>query len=122
MQSFAVKVAVTHPYSWPEVRRGTERIVVETARALARRGHAVTVLTAGAEASVQDRDGVRTVRLRRRFAEPRRHEAWFAAAILPRLVRGRFDAVHSMMPKDACASIASTTRSSVQRASSSKER
>src|ERR671919_397201 len=42
-----MKVAITHPYSWPEVRRGAERITVETGRALAARGHDVTLFTAG---------------------------------------------------------------------------
>ena len=32
-----MRIAITHAYSWPEVRRGAERIVRETARALAAR-------------------------------------------------------------------------------------
>jgi phosphatidylinositol alpha-mannosyltransferase len=100
-----MKVAITHPYSWPEVRRGAERITVETGRALAERGHDVTVYTAGKDAGVERHEGVKTVRYRRVFASARRHERWFGWRVFPDLVRGRFDAVHSLMPHDAVASI-----------------
>lgn len=103
--SAAVKVAITHPYSWPEVRRGAERIIVETARAMASRGHEVTVFTAGSISGRTREDGVTTVRLRRLFAGPYRHERWFAMCLHPYLATGRFDAVHSMMPWDALAAI-----------------
>lgn len=100
-----MRIAITHPYSWPEVRRGAERIIVETGRALADRGHEVVVLTSGASASrVTDR-GMTTVRYRRVFGPPARHERWFGLRILPALARGRFDAVHSMMPNDALAAV-----------------
>ncbi|HWE68378.1 MAG TPA: glycosyltransferase family 4 protein [Acidimicrobiales bacterium] len=98
-----MKLAVTHPYSWPEVRRGAERIIVETARCMAARGHQVTILTAGAKAERRHEDGVTTVKFRRMFDEPSRHERWFGSRIVPHLLRGRFDAVHSMMAYDALA-------------------
>lgn len=99
-------MAITHPYSWPEVRRGAERIIVETARALAGRGHAVTVLTSGTESSRTTRsDGTTWVRYRRRFADDARHERWFGWRVVPDLLAGRFDVVHSMMPRDCVAAI-----------------
>jgi phosphatidyl-myo-inositol alpha-mannosyltransferase len=101
-----MKVAITHPYSWPEVRRGAERITVETGRALAARGHDVTLFTAGRAASEDGTcPGMRVVRYRRLFDDPHRHERWFAWRAFPDLVRGRFDAVHSLMPHDAIAAI-----------------
>lgn len=100
-----MRLAITHPYSWPEVRRGAERIVVETARALAGRGHHVTVLTAGANPGRSRSDGVLTIRLRRVFANPSHHERYFGWRILPYLASGRFDAVHAMMPADALAGV-----------------
>lgn len=100
-----MRVAITHPYSWPDVRRGAERIIVETGRALAARGHEVTVLTSGGAASRTRASGVKTVRYRRLFANDFRHEHWFARRIVPALVRGRFDVVHSLMPRDAVAAI-----------------
>ena len=100
-----MKLAVTHPYSWPEVRRGAERIIVETARALAGRGHQVTIFTAGEQAGTTKEGGVTTVKLRRRYTDAFRHERLFGWQITPLLVRGRFDAVHSMMPADAVGAI-----------------
>lgn len=100
-----MKLAITHPYSWPDVRRGAERIVVETARALAGRGHAVSVLTSGWEPSREHVEGVETIKLRRLFKDPYRHEVSFALRILPRLVAGRYEAVHAMMPLDGLAAI-----------------
>lgn len=102
-----MKLAITHPYSWPDVRRGAERIVVETARALASRGHSVTVFTAGWQPVRERRDGVETIKFRRLFQDPYRHEVSFALRVLPRLVTGRYEAVHSMMPLDAVAAVAS---------------
>jgi phosphatidylinositol alpha-mannosyltransferase len=100
-----VNLAVTHPYSWPEVRRGAERIIVETARCMAARGHRVTIFTAGDQAERRQEGGVTTVKLRRRFTDATRHERWFGARIVPHLLRGHFDAVHSMMPYDALAAV-----------------
>lgn len=100
-----MRVAITHPYSWPDVRRGAERIIVETSRALAARGHDVTVLTSGGAASRQRRDGVLTVRYRRLLGDPGRHERWFGWRVHPALLAGRFDVVHSLMPWDAVAAI-----------------
>lgn len=102
-----MKLAITHPYSWPDVRRGAERIVVETSRALAARGHEVTVFTSGWQPVRDKQDGVETIKFRRRFQDPYRHELSFALRVLPRLAVGRFDAVHSMMPLDAVAAILS---------------
>ncbi len=100
-----MKIALTHPYSWPEVRRGAERILVETARALAGRGHEVTVFTSGWEPGSSHADGVRTVRFRRRTHRPALHELWFGLRVAPSLATGRFDVVHSIMPWDALAAI-----------------
>ena len=105
-----MRIAITHPYSWPEVRRGAERIIVETGRALAARGHEVTVFSAGDAASRVEDQGVTTVRYRRRFADPFRHERWFGWRVLPALRSGGFDVVHSMMPGDAVAAIRTAPR------------
>ncbi|MGK2947037.1 MAG: glycosyltransferase family 4 protein [Acidimicrobiales bacterium] len=100
-----MKIALTHPYSWPEVRRGAERIIVETARALAGRGHDVTIFSAGSSSSTVIDGGVRTVRFRRRFRRDWMHERWFGWRVAPHLVAGRFDATHSFMPHDALAAV-----------------
>jgi len=100
-----VRLALTHAYSWPEVRRGAERILRDLSRSLAARGHEVTVVTAGTSAGRRVEDGVTVVRMRRFFDADPYHERDFAARLLPRLVGGRFDAVHSFGPRDAEASI-----------------
>lgn len=48
------------------------------------------------------------IRYRRRFAAPLRHERWFGLRVLPNVVAGRFDAVHSMMPYDCLAACAAS--------------
>lgn len=100
-----MKIALTHPYSWPEVRRGAERILVETASALATRGHEVTIYSAGASSSTRVEAGVRTVRFRRRFRRDWMHEQWFGWRVTPHLAAGRYDATHAFMPHDAAAAI-----------------
>lgn len=105
-----MRIAITHPYSWPEVRRGAERIIVETSRALAARGHSVTVFSAGSAGSRVEDGGVTTIRYRRWFSDPFRHERWFGWRVLPALRAGGFDVVHSMMPGDAVAAIRTARR------------
>jgi glycosyltransferase involved in cell wall biosynthesis len=101
-----LRIAITHPYSWPEVRRGAERIIVETASALAGRGHDVTIITSGrVDVGRRVANGVTTVKLHRRYDGTDRHQLWFGARIAPLLLRGRFDAVHAMMPADALAAM-----------------
>jgi glycosyltransferase involved in cell wall biosynthesis len=70
---------------------------------MAARGHQVTILTAGDAAGTTVEDGVTTVKFRRIFKDAGRHERWFGTRIVPRLLLGRFDAVHSMMAYDALA-------------------
>lgn len=100
-----MRIAITHPYCWPEVRRGAERMIVETARSLAARGHDVTVLTSSFDPGTTTVDGYLVRRYRRRFEERFRHERWFGRRIVPALLHGRFDVVHSLMPADAEAAV-----------------
>jgi phosphatidyl-myo-inositol alpha-mannosyltransferase len=100
-----VRIALTHAFCWPEVRRGAERFLPELAAALARRGHDVVHFSAAREPGRERVRGVETVRLRRVFAAQYRHEADFGLRLLPRLAAGRFDAVHSLGRHDAVASI-----------------
>lgn len=100
-----MRVALTHPYSWPEVRRGAERMIVEKARSLAAAGHDVTVLTAGSEPVDERREGYRLVRFRQRHADGAAHQRWFGRRVLLPLARGGFDAVHSLAPHDAAAAV-----------------
>jgi hypothetical protein len=99
-----LKLALTHAFSWPEVRRGGERFLHELGGALSRRGHDVTIIAGARVPSVGTEDGVRTVRLPRGRPEgSARAERWFGRAVLPVLLAGRFDVVHSLGPIDAAA-------------------
>lgn len=100
-----MRIAFTHAFCWPEVRRGAERFVQELGAALVRRGHEVTFFSAAWDPVDSELDGVRTVRLRRRREDSWGHEADFGRRVLPRLVAGRFDVVHSMGRRDALASV-----------------
>jgi len=100
-----VRIAFTHAFCWPEVRRGAERFVQELAAALVRRGHDVSILSAAWDPYDDVLDGVRTVRLRRLLIEDWAHEADFARRVFPRLILGDYDIVHSLGRRDALASI-----------------
>ena len=100
-----MRIALTHAFCWPEVRRGAERFLPELAAALHRRGHEVTHFSSAWEPGTSVERGVRTVRLKRVFKAQYRHEADFGRRLLPRLAAGRFDAVHSLGRHDAVASI-----------------
>jgi phosphatidylinositol alpha-mannosyltransferase len=100
-----MRIAFTHAFCWPEVRRGAERFIQELGAALASRGHDVTILSAAWDPVDSELDGVRTVRLRRFRKDDLGHEADFARRVMPRLLAGRYDVVHSMGRRDALASI-----------------
>jgi glycosyltransferase involved in cell wall biosynthesis len=100
-----VRIALTHAFCWPEVRRGAERFTAELGAAMVRRGHDVVHFSAARRAGVSVERGVRTVRLRRLFDGQYRHEADFGVRLAPHLARTRFDAVHSLGRFDALASI-----------------
>ena len=100
-----MRIALTHAFCWPEVRRGGERFLPSLGAALARRGHDVVHYSAAWRPGRSVEDGVRTVRLRRRWRDDYRHEADFGRRVFWRLAGGRFDAVHSLGRHDAVASI-----------------
>lgn len=100
-----MRIAFTHAFCWPEVRRGAERFVPALGAALVRRGHSVVHLSSAWEAGRAELDGVDTVRLPRRRRDDGAHEVDFGRRLLARLAAGRFDAVHSMGRHDALASI-----------------
>lgn len=104
-----LRIALVHPFAWPEVRRGGERYLDDLAWYLAKAGHHVEVIT-GTPGSSHDtaRDGVverrrRNVvpeRLRRRAVSP--VDTFGVAALVPLLSR-RYDVVHALTPTAAMA-------------------
>ena len=104
LRSRAVRIALTHAFCWPEVRRGAERFMPGLGAALVRRGHEVVHFSSAWDHGAEVVDGVTTIKLRRRLEDQYRHEADFGRRLLPRLLLGRFDAVHSLGRHDAVAS------------------
>ena len=100
-----MRIALTHAFCWPEVRRGAERFLPELGAALVRRGHDVVHYSGAWNAGRSVENGVETIRMRRIFKQQYRHEADFGRRLLPRLAVGRFDVVHSLGRHDALASV-----------------
>lgn len=103
-----MRIALLQPCYWPEVRRGTERLVHDLGSALAARKHSVTLITShvGATSTTME-DGVRVVRVRRPPSLPqfRWYEDHLDSAPLAvlRLLRGQYDVAHAFHPAYAYA-------------------
>jgi glycosyltransferase involved in cell wall biosynthesis len=106
-----MRVAVAHPFFWPEVRRGAERFAHELARGLGERGHDVRLVTSHRASRSEDVvDGVEVVRLRRapgsltQIGVP--HPVGHLPALVAELRSERPDVVVALMPLDALAATA----------------
>jgi glycosyltransferase involved in cell wall biosynthesis len=105
-----LRIALLHPTYWPEVRRGSERLIHDLGQALAGRGHEVSVLTTSPDrTSTTLEDGVRIVRSWRPPPLPGLHFYEDHVASMPtqamRLIRGAFDIAHAFFPTDAFAAL-----------------
>ena len=104
-----MRLALLHPTYWPEVRRGSERLIHDLASGLAKRGVDATVLTtAPGRPSVAREDGFTVVRGRRMPASfPGRLNFEEHLGVVPAqfagLLRRRFDLAHAFYPVDAWA-------------------
>ena len=96
-----MRIALLHPYSWPDVRRGGERYLHDLAQWLQNRGHHVDVVTGPTTSREADGPGVirlpllRSERLARSGITPL---DTFGIAALRHLARHRYDVVHSLVP------------------------
>jgi glycosyltransferase involved in cell wall biosynthesis len=106
-----VRIALLHPCYWPEVRRGTERVIRELADGLVARGHRPLLLTshpAATERVVED--GLAIVRARRPDDIWMRVRGWdryllHAPRSLVELIPARPDVAHALYPADAVAAL-----------------
>lgn len=101
-----MRIALLHPTYWPEVRRGSERLVHDLGTSLAERGHEVTLLTSHRERrTVTVEQGIRVVRNRRLRQPPTLglHERFLGNVhnVARELALGRFDLAHAMYLTDA---------------------
>jgi glycosyltransferase involved in cell wall biosynthesis len=105
-----MRVALLTPSYWPEVRRGSERLVHDLGAALMARDHEVTVLTSHrARRSVAIEDGMRVVRAWRPpelpgLATHELHLLNVPNAFLG-LLRGNYDVAHATFPSDSWAAV-----------------
>ena len=104
-----MRVALLHPCFWPEVRRGSERVIRELANGLLARGHEPVLLTSHPQASSRTvEDGLPIVRARRPDDVRLRARGWdrylaHAPRQLLELIRARPDVAHALYPSDAVA-------------------
>jgi glycosyltransferase involved in cell wall biosynthesis len=103
-------LALINPTYWPEVRRGSERLIHDLAVVLARRGNDVTILTTHSGAGTETvEDGVRIVRSRRLPRLPRSGDLEYfvetAPSVVAGLTRGYYDLAHAFFPVSAWAAI-----------------
>ena len=105
-----MRIALAHPFVWPDVRRGAERYVDDLAWYLRLRGHDVDVVTGTDDSSISHvrSDGV---------IERRHHHVGlsklarfgidrvqgFGLTALPALRSGGYDVVHAMVPSTVLA-------------------
>jgi glycosyltransferase involved in cell wall biosynthesis len=105
-----MKIALLTPTYWPEVRRGTERLVHDLGQTLAARGHDVVVLTThGGARTRTPEDGMLVDRAYRlpqkgplRWYE---HHVTAAPAAFARLLAEDFDVAHTFFPVEGWAAI-----------------
>lgn len=105
-----MRIAIVHPYPWPEVRRGAERYLDDLAHYLVTRGHDVEIVTGthGQKRVEQRSDGAIVYRVPHVRPGPasRFHVSeveTFGLRALGRLVRSRPDVVHAFTPSGALA-------------------
>ena len=107
----AMRIALLHPFAWPDVRRGGERYLDDLAWYLRGQGHHVDVITgtknAGAVHGTEHGDDVRLRQLPNlvvwRWNVKLREPETFGVRAIPTLLRRRYDVVHALMPTVAVA-------------------
>lgn len=107
-----LRIALTSPYCWPEVRRGGERYLHELAWALRTAGHDVHVVSTARRPSEEHVLDVAVRRLRRRRVPGIRgtvgEQIAFGAQVLRVLGTAAVDVWHALTPSDAAAAAATS--------------
>jgi phosphatidyl-myo-inositol alpha-mannosyltransferase len=103
-----VRIALAHSTYWPEVRRGSERVVHDLGVVLARRGHDVTVITSHRHRPTRSaEEGVEVVRAWRpphlRALDRYEYHIENVPNVIYHVARGRFELVHAFFTSDGWA-------------------
>lgn len=104
-----MRIALVHPFAWPDVRRGGERYLDDLAWYLRSVGHDVDVITGtlGEVGVITTPHGddrrLRQLRGLRRGRIELTHTETFGVRALPTLLRHRYDVVHALVPTAAIA-------------------
>ncbi len=103
-----MRIALVHPYPWPEVRRGAERYLEDLSAYLAGHGHEVTVVTGTHGRPTEERTASGALVVRRRLVRRGERfglsevETFGVAALAPLRATGA-DVVHALVPSAALA-------------------
>lgn len=115
-----MRIAIVHPYPWPEVRRGAERYLDDLSRYLSGRGHEVSIVTGAPRHTVDGAEPVPrtehradglTLERRRRFGGGPAARfgvtevETFGIVAVGALARLRPDVVHALTPTAALAGV-----------------
>lgn len=106
-----MRIALVHPFAWPDVRRGGERYLDDLAWFLRRQGHDVDVVTGSAGPTLRrPTEHGSDLRLHHlpnleiwRMNVKLREVDTFGARAFPTLLRQRYDIVHALMPTPSLA-------------------
>ena len=106
-----MKIAITHPTTFTRVRRGTERVAEETAKFMASRGHKVTFIACNPGAAEKSHSEGVLFDCHRRWWHPSfarigllEHHSFLPSTFF-RLIRERFDVIHSYSFTDGFAAV-----------------
>lgn len=100
------RVAITHPTSWPWIRRGSERLLNDLSHYMAGRGYETSVISGSPDGAGQDWDGaVRRIFVPQRLRQFRLRQLngfhAFAFDCRDAILQGDYEAIHCLNYHDA---------------------
>lgn len=104
-----LSIAIANPFCWPQVRRGSERLLNDLSHYVAGAGHATTVLTTTPEGRFEVEDGIQILGFRQRLTSNIRSRLnvghVFALQCRRSLLASDVDVVHCLSHFDAFGAI-----------------
>ena len=101
-------IAITNPYIWPHVRRGSERLLNDLSHYLAAKGYPIEVYTMAPRAEIWNNQGIRYTTVKQKYSSCFRQFNdchYFAFALSKYLKSSRASIVHCLNYFDAFAAI-----------------